>query len=350
MNKIFVGHEFFHFDNKKIQRLEKFIFVDSTSTKDSPTFFFPTDNCTSKKNIETELLDFCKIKNCDLIIFNLISNEIPEGLLLKLKKKYIVLNWFSDDQWRFDSFTKKKAHLFNYCVTTDSNSVDKYLKIGVNNVILSQWAAISRYSGSQKIKYKYDVTFVGSFSLAREWIILKLKKAGISVNVFGVGWENKEVPDYNQMLEIFLESKINLNLSNSSPKNSDFISFYFKNIFNNLNKFYLLKKNIIKFLKALKLYFIYKKNKEQIKARNFEIPASFGFQLTNYVDGISDFFEDGKEIVLFKNSNHLSEQCKYYLKNENERESIKLNGFLATKEQTYRDRFIEIFKEIYDIN
>ncbi|GAH96354.1 unnamed protein product, partial [marine sediment metagenome] len=51
-------------------------------------------------------------------------------------------------------------------------------------------------------------------------------------------------------------------------------------------------------IKSLREFMRSKKRIEQIKARNFEIPALGGFQLTNYCLSLEDYFEIGKEIVM----------------------------------------------------
>ena len=50
------------------------------------------------------------------------------------------VNWFTDDHWRFDRFSRHFAPAFDWSITTDRDSLPKYEAIGYENVILSQWA------------------------------------------------------------------------------------------------------------------------------------------------------------------------------------------------------------------
>ena len=66
-----------------------------------------------------------KIKNLakevkpDLIFFCLFSNQFEIETLEYLKSKYVTINWFGDDPWRFGEFSSKYARHFSYCITTD---------------------------------------------------------------------------------------------------------------------------------------------------------------------------------------------------------------------------------------
>lgn len=71
---------------------------------------------------------------------------------------------------------------------------------------MSQWAPIEIDSTISENEYKYDVSFIGSWNPTREWIISSLKRNGIEVECFGIGWNNGRV-SYNQMREIFHTSK-----------------------------------------------------------------------------------------------------------------------------------------------
>jgi spore maturation protein CgeB len=88
------------------------------------------------------------------------------------------------------------------------------------------------------------------------------------------------------------------------------------------------------------------KNVEQIKARNFEIPGTGGFELSQYAPGIEDYYTIGSELAVYSNLDELKVMIKYYLFNDNVREKIRLSGYKRTKKYTYKNRYMEIFKKI----
>ena len=90
--------------------------------------------------------------------------------------------------------------------------------------------------------------------------------------------------------------------------------------------------------------------RDRIKARNFEINGFNGFQITNYVQGLESFFTNGIDIVYFKDIDDLIRKCKYYLKENKQRERIRYVGHKRSYLNTYKERFKKIFSQIDDFN
>lgn len=270
----------------------------------------------------------------DLIFFKLFKNEIYLETLLKLKKCFKTINWFGDDPWRFDSFSKHYAKFFTFVITTDKYSMDSYKKVGQNNVILSQHGSIEPIKLYKKINYKYDISFVGTKSAYREWFINKLHKKGLKCSCFGKGWQ-EGVVTYKKMQDIFRTSKINLNINNS-------VSYDLRvNLYN--------PRNLIEVIKSLT--FNNRKVNSRIKARNFEIPVYGGFQLTDYVIGIEDYFKIGQEILCYKDFEDALSLIEYFLNHEEERENLKNNSVIrARNSHTYTCRMREIIENISSYN
>ena len=280
-----------------------------------------------KGALQKEVIKFADKINPDIIFFILMKDEFSFETFDYLKSKYVTMNWFCDDQWRFENFTKYYAPHFTYSITTDKFALKKYKKIGYENTILSQWASCGYVEtlDFEKITYKYDVSFVGGVNHYRKWLVNYLKKHDITVECFGCEWENNRV-SFEKMAEIFQTSKINLNISNS-------VSYDVRYVFSSLKSFKKFRRS--------------EKRVEQIKARNFEIPAFGGFQLTNYTPSLEDYFEIGKEVAIYTSIDNLLLQIRYYLDNEKEWKEIMINGYKrAIKEYTYFHRLKDAFKEM----
>jgi spore maturation protein CgeB len=276
-------------------------------------------------DLQEDLKDFADEVGPDLIFFSLFSNQFKVETLEYLKSKYLTINWFGDDQWRFDEFSSRYARHFSYCVTTDLYAIPKYKKLGQENIIYSQWAAIQTHQVPKFEGYKNDVIFVGAFHPYRKWFIDGLIKANINVQAFGSGWPNGPV-SVEKMNKLFISSKINLNIGNSTSFDSRYLLSGIRPFINSLRS---------------------PKNSSQIKARNFEIPFFNGFQLTDYAPSIENYFELGKEIVCYKDVDEAIMLVKYYLENETERESIKNAGHeRAFREHGYINRLRDIIGRI----
>lgn len=86
-----------------------------------------------------------------------------------------------------------------------------------------------------------------------------------------------------------------------------------------------------------------------VNLRSFEIPMSGGIQICKYSKELANYFEDGKEIILYKDDKELIEKLEYYLLPENKslRDDMKVAARLrAEKEHSWIARFKLIFERL----
>lgn len=281
---------------------------------------------TDFKKLQIDLLNYADELKPDLVFFILFQDQFKIETLSAVKEKYTTFNWFGDDSWRFSDFTSRYAKAFTFCSTTDKFSFYKYKELGQNNIIMSQWAVINTPPPSlENIEYEFDVSFVGGFNYARGWFVKMLEKNGIKVHTFGNGWPNGMV-SLERMNEVFLKSKINLNLSNSKCYDVRYVLSHPIHLAHTLKT---------------------KKDATQMKARHFEICYNGGFQLADFAAGLDDYLEIGKDVVCYKDVDEAINLIKYYLKHDQEREAIKRAGFEKSVHcHTYEHRLSDVIKFI----
>lgn len=312
------------------------------------------------------LLEVVKGEKPDLLFCILFKDELDRDTMRKILKNTdtITLNWFCDDHWRFDNFSRYWAPCFNWAVTTAQSALPKYARLGYCNVIKSQWACNHFLYRKLILPLEYDVTFVGHPHGNRRAIIQALRNTGINVRVWGSGWKLGRLLQ-QEMIHVFNQSRINLNLSNASR----FISTPNARARNVTCRWLSRSLNIVPFgsqlktrgkrwLSMMKFSVSTAKNlthsnvsshqyPDQIKARNFEVPGCGGFLLTGQAENLGDYYEIGKEIVCFKDMGDLIEKARYYLYHEDERAAIAQAGYQRTlHEHTYVHRFTEIFQRL----
>jgi spore maturation protein CgeB len=288
------------------------------------TFYYDYYLKGNLKKLQVDLKEKADQVQPDLIFFILFRDQFEIETLEYLKSKYKTMNWFGDDTWRFDSFTQKYAPHFTYCVTTDKFALPKYRKLGVQNVVWAQWAAIDDDREVMNLPYQFEVTFIGAKNPYRQYLINYFKNHGIKVECFGNGWPNGMISN-DKMINVFNTSKINLNLSNSASWD---LRYLLKNPKNILHSFHT------------------KKQFSQTKARNFEINFYNGFQLADYVPSLEDYYHIGKEIACYTNPDEAILLMVYYLENDEERERIKLSGFKKAREcYSYTHQLKKVFEE-----
>ena len=284
----------------------------------------------------------------DLLFCFLFTEEVKKETITFITRKTPTktFNWFGDDHWRFPIFSRFWAPLFTAVSTTDKRAYASYQSAGIKNVIKTQWAAnpfLYKPQTNNNNNYNYDITFFGQNYGSRAGYISALQKAGLPAEGHGRGWPAGGGIDPQEMLDIYSFSKINLNFAETPyygfKKKLNILSKLF--VGKELGKYKFTGHRLFDNIKS-----VWGTRRKTIKARTFEVPACGGFLLTGSPDDdLSEYYEPGKELVVFKSKGELLEKCKYYLEHEAERQAIAKAGLERTmREHTYPHRFNEIFK------
>ena len=350
MKILYIGAKYDYADPDRGFSLGYYNFYDTLVRMDNgkhQVSFFPSDEITishGKEKMNKMLIEAVNEKKPDLCFFFLRADEIKKETIREIsdKKGITTLNWFADDHWRFDNFSKYWAPCFSWVVTTDCKSLKKYDRIGYGNVILSQWAYNHFFPKPLDRGKIYDIVFIGQPHGKRKKMIERIKRAGIDIKCWGYGWPRGRISQ-KEMIRIYCQSKIGLNSPNSSTRT----------VLNSIGGIFFQKKD--KSLKLISPYYwidnikslIEKNKRTQLKQSNFEIPGCGTLLLAGSSNDFKDYYKDGQEVIIYKNTNELIEKIKYYLKHDGDRETIARAGYeLTLKEHTYEKRFQQIFKKI----
>src|SRR3954447_3710794 len=287
--------------------------------------FMERSKAVGKPRMRRELIAEAAEAQPDVAFFCLFTDEIDTATIEAVGTHAPTVNWFADDHWRFDNFSKHMAPALDLAVTTDAASLPKYEAAGLRDkVLLSQWAC-NKYAYSRvSDQMEHDVTFVGQPHGNRREIIDRITEAGHPVECWGFGWPAGKL-DHDGMVRVFSTSRVNLNLSNSStPPNT-------------------LRVRVGRLLgRGPK-----GPQPPQIKGRNFEVPGCGGFLLTEAVPHLEKYFELGKEVAVYDGPDDLVEQVGYWLEHDDERVAVAEAGYRRVlAEHTYDHRFEEIFRAL----
>ena len=262
----------------------------------------------------------------DVAFFCLFTDELDVPTIEEVRRRSgaPAVNWFADDHWRFDSFTRHMAPAFDLAVTTDADSLPKYHAAGIDNVHLSQWACNKHAYRRATTELEHEVTFVGQPYGTRAALVEQIRQAGHRVEAWGHGWPSGRL-DHEGMVRVFASSRVNLNLSNAStPPNT-------------------LRVRVGRWLgRGPK-----GPPPKQIKGRNFEVPGCGGFLLTERVPHLERYFELDREVAVYEDEHDLVERVGYWLSHEHERAAVAEAGYRRVlSEHTYDHRFEAIFRAL----
>jgi len=277
-----------------------------------------------KAGMNRKLLEMVQRSRPDLVLFSLYTDQFEPEVIDQLRTFTKTFCFFHDDTWRVE-FSRFWARHFDFFSTPDIYGVEKYAAIGLSNAIYFPFGCNLDLFKKIDIAKQYDVSFVGAWHPYREWLVKRLRSAGFSVKTAGYRWP-EGIVDHEQMVRIFNESRINLNMSNSASWDARYLLSSPRALLNRLRS---------------------PKTIEQLKARHFEISGCGAFQLSYYVEGLEANYAIGREIGIYIGSDDLLAKVEYYLTHEDARAAVAQAGLQRTvTDHSYAARFGRIFHQM----
>lgn len=249
----------------------------------------------------------------DVVLCVLMHYEVwLETIRLIRDSGTIVINWATDDSWKYTMFSKLIGSEFDLYAMTYPDVVVLYHRDGIDSVCLSQWAANAEalVPPIPARECRYPVSFVGAAYGNRSVMVEALCREGVEVACFGHGWPAGPV-EAKRISEIVRSSQVSLNFSEGSRRGS------------------LVGAD------------------RQIKARIFEVPGYGGCLLTERAPNLDRYFRIGEEILTFEGCGELAGAVKTLLANPDRRDMIAQCGFeRVSREHTYDRRFDHLLTEV----
>lgn len=260
-------------------------------------------------DLNRQFLKKVQAEKPDIILCVLLGYEIWQETLQLVREgsNAILLNWSTDDSWKYEQFSRFVAPAFHLYATTYQQALTKSKQDGYDNFILTQWAANSANLAEPlpAAQCCYPVSFIGTAYGNRLQWVAALEENGIKVECFGHGWARGTVAA-EDIPKIMRDSVMSLNFGDSGVVMQGFIPG----------------------------------RSRQIKARIFEVPGAGGFLMTENADGLDQCYRIGNEMVAFNGISDLAEKIKYFAAHPDERDRIAMAGYLRTRdEHTYEIRF-----------
>jgi spore maturation protein CgeB len=291
------------------------------------------------------LADLVRQLSPDLLFTVLHTDEIDPQVIEWVSKdtSTVTLNWFCDDQWRFEDFSRVWAPRFNVVATTSRRAWERYRAEGCGNAILTQWACNHRLYRPSGASPRWDVSFVGQAHGHRRYLIGAVRRRGVDVRVWGPGWRSLPRARWyggrlaqEDMVRVFSESRVNLNFSNTSLERAHR---------GGMPAWMAPLRRLERVLPAELAFLPRPPAARQLKGRTFEIPGTGGFLMSEPAEELDEYYRPGHELVCFDTVDDLVDRARYYLTHEAERRAIAEAGYRRTLgEHTYEQRFTALFR------
>lgn len=263
-------------------------------------------------DLNLRLIEHIRAFQPDVIFCVLMSYEVwLETLdLIRSRSPAAVVNWGTDDSWKFSQFSRYLAGHVDLHVTTHAASMSEAEKFGINNIMVSQWAAASSRLAEPlpSRACDYDVSFVGAAYGNRRARVKAMARRGIDVTCFGHGWERGPVGS-KDIDQVYRSSRVSLNFADS----------------------------------GLQMLGISLARSRQVKARTFEVPGAGGFLLTEESQSLAQYFSIGTEMITYHDDDEIVEKIRYFLNHPDERDVIARAGHQRVRrDHLYEARFAPI--------
>jgi spore maturation protein CgeB len=323
--------------------------------------FMSIERKRGRAGMNRRLLEVVRNEPLDLMFTVLYKDQLDRAVVRDISDSsgVVTLNWFCDDDWRFETFSRHWAPCFNWVVTTAASALPKYAALGYENVVKSQWACNHNLYRRLDGPLRFNVTFVGQSHGPRRAAVEASRRGGLDIDVWGTGWTSSRL-EQEEMISVFCSSRINLNFSNlPDGQPSPMLSW----LEDGWRRYQPRGKagraaaaairRAVRFLRGLRRERPLNLTPDsgwsngQIKGRNFEVPGCGGFLLTSRAAGLEQYYELGREVACFESVPELIEKAQFYLAHEEERATIAEAGYRRTRrDHTYERRLNEVFARI----
>ena len=185
------------------------------------------------------------------------------------------------------------------------HNLDDFRKIGAQRVELLRSWYIPEVNHRvdlleiDKVRYECDLVFIGHYENdGRLEYLEEIVKSGYKLRIFGPGYE------WNSLLakSLVLKHLVPVHLVWNEEYNKALCGA------------------------KIALCFFSKLNRDTYTRRCFEIPAAGTLLLSEYSDDLASLYQAGQEAEFFKNKEEMIQKINLYLRNDDLRRSVALNG------------------------
>lgn len=333
---------------------------------------YPKNNC---DEILLQQFHSCK-KNISLFMTGYLDDQISIETINNIKKTGIPTLLICYDNLLIPHYQKKIAPHFDLVWLTSLETEHLFKNWGAKTIFLPYAANPYKFFPS-KVSEIYCVGFIGSLYGSRKYKIQILDNNSIPTHVFSNQGNKAQNGQIKQ--EKIISNKLKL-LKKGILKDIRLVKFSQGRILLKGNFKKGLKKrfeqehnfkpetqffNSPSFEEMIRLYsefaislgiidtwntYLLKKPLFKLHLRTFEIPMCGGLQIVNRTPELQNYFDEGKEIILYDSNEDMIDKIQFYLldKNTNLRLKMKLAARIrAENDHTWSKRFQKISETLY---
>lgn len=191
-----------------------------------------------ERRVNARFAEYANQGKPDYIIVSKGLNLRPETVASLRQIGAKLINWNPDDFFNSKNTNANLMEAFKHydvIVSSRPHLFDEYRERGAKKLLFVDWYYVPELHHPRHNQFKYNLTFVGSWSPLREQFISKIQTP---VAIWGGGWErasasfkaayqvNAKIISQGEMSSIFSSSKYNLNLITHENRDLSNLRFF----------------------------------------------------------------------------------------------------------------------------
>lgn len=310
----------------------------------------------------------------DLVITYFSDSHLEPGAINRVRERVApIVNFFCNNVHQFH-LVRRTARHYVACLVPEGEALPRYREAGAEPIFFPM-AANPKIYRPVPAGVRYDATFAGQRYGDRTAGILALREAGVDAHAFGQHWSPRAAhtpaasaapaasPDPSgssrgsrlgslaRAAQLMLQGRNPLQAARDvrdwerlrrdhpdalhGPVGDEAYVALFSE--SRISLGFLVLGDTHRTGRPLR----------QIRLREFEAPMAGAFYLTGWLEEMSLHYEIGKEIVCYRSLSEMVDLARHYLRNETERERIRLAGHeRAKRDHTWQRRFEDLFREL----
>jgi hypothetical protein len=281
----------------------------------------------NKEGMNDFFLDCVARGGYDLVFVETSKDEFYPDVLDQARQITTTVAWNSDDDWRWETYSKLWAPHFTWMVTTYPHVYEAH-KGGTSNLLLSQWGCTGLFDGSH-VEKDVEASFVGLLYGQRTRLLNRVQRSvGLEIHTSSARWDPsvfarirsrvgrtiagqhlepvRERLDYRHVNEIWNRSMVSM-----TPLQASVGGGY------------------------------------QVKGRVFEMGLSGTVMVCDAFEALHRYYEPGVEYLEFESAEECAERIRYLIRNDAERKRMAQAYRRRTlAEHMWEHRWSALFHEI----
>jgi hypothetical protein len=266
----------------------------------------------SPEQMRRVFLSIVNGKKYDAVFIATHKDEFDRETLAEAQRTCPIVAWNSDDEWRWEEYSKERAEWYTYMVTNSPEIYQNNKQI-FPQLLHAQWACTGFWDGRATPK-DIDFSFVGQVYGSRakqiQWLAKRAKLQAYGAGTANIVLDARKVRGLRSRLKVTVQQAALRYILPGIARNLSTINFDQVNLLWNRSKISFTPLDSSR------------GRVRQIKSRIFDMGLSGTLMIAQRAPYLDTYYEPEKEYIPFDTLEECADKVSFYLRNEAARSKI----------------------------